>query len=165
MREEGAKHPAPPRAASTNPWGEANAPLSSLATSFPTLDHDDARADRYNEWAERMREKRRRLREDEVGEATPSYWSTDAVFEESRRIENEEQEARPNPWRIQELLATLDLRGDPTAAMIADAYRRLAKQHHPDRYLDAEPAIQEFHADKMREIISAYRTLKTLPKS
>ncbi len=167
MREEGGKHATPPRTPAENPWDETDHPLSTLSTTFPTLhdDHDDARADRYNDWAERMRQKRIRVRQEQAGEPAPSYWTTDALFEESRRIQDDELDTRPNPWRVQELLAVLDLRGEPDTTTIAEAYRRLAKAHHPDHYLDAEPEIQEFHAAKMRDVISAYRTLKALAKA
>ncbi len=170
MREEGIRHPTPPRPPEQNPWGDgvadpAESTLARLSTTFPTLDHDDARADQYGEWAERLREKRRRVRQDQAGEPAPSYWTTAALFEESRRIQDDELGSRPNPWRVQELLAILDLRGEPKPAEIAEAYRRLAKAHHPDHYLEADPDIKKFHAEKMRAVNSAYHSLKQLQKT
>lgn len=177
MRDEGAKHQAEPRPDGANPWAsDRPAPpvgerptLAQLGTpafaSAASVETEDDRAERYSVWAERMHEKRRRLHQDNAGEPAPSYWTTNALFEESRRVEEDEAAIRPNPWHVQELLATLDLREGATSSQISDAYRRLAKTHHPDRYLEADEATQEFHAGRMRDIISAYRTLKTLQKT
>lgn len=147
---------APPGPSTTTPTGPA---VSAMAAGEPV----DDRSQRYNDWAERMRVKRERFRQ-QLGEEAPtsSYWSTDALFEESRRIDNEELYERPNPWRVRELLAVLDLRDNATRDEIGAAYRRLAKQHHPDRFVAAEPTEQAFHEEQMREINAAYRALKTL---
>jgi DnaJ-domain-containing protein 1 len=165
MREEGAKHPSVARE-DDNPWGEQErARLGHLSSTYTTVDSDAAQSARYTDWAERIKEKRNRLAKDQAGEPSPSYWSTDALFEESRRVEDDEILSRPNPWRVMELLATLDLREGASTTEIGEAYRRLAKKHHPDRFVNAEPAIQEFHAEKMRDVITAYRTLKELQKT
>jgi DnaJ-domain-containing protein 1 len=146
-----------------NPWRDPEHTLSQLGGSFaPT---DDARAERYSEWAERMRQRRRPAggpgaTEPDGAAATAGYWSSEALFEDSRRLEQEEP--RPNPWRVRELLAVFDLTEGATPAQIGTAYRRLAKQHHPDRYISADPDTQAFHADRMRHIIDAYRELKQL---
>jgi hypothetical protein len=168
MREQGARAANEPRAASANPWQEEPSTLSRLRDTAPDPDAlaDDPRAERYSEWAERMRTKRKRLTTDLDGTPAPSNWSTDALFEESRRIEEDERYSvrRPNPWRVQELLAVLDLREGATAAEVGNAYRRLAKVHHPDHFVEADADIQEYHAQKMREIIRAYRTLQDLER-
>ena len=166
MREQGARHAgeAPPDA--PNPWLEERVTLSRLSDTANPLggDEPDPRAERYNEWAERLKAKRRRLTNDLDGSPAPSNWSTDALFEESRRVEDDElhSDRRPNPWRVQELLAVLDLREGATAAEVGMAYRRLAKVHHPDHFVEADLDIQEYHAHKMREIIRAYRTLQEM---
>lgn len=135
------------------------------------IDLEEQRAARYNEWAERLRDKRKaaqeRQRQDQLGASPadtrgPTYWSTDALFAESQRVDDEEQRVRPDPHRVQELLAVLELQGTPSPDAIADAYRRLAKVHHPDRFVQADEATQAAHAVRMREIIDAYTTLKTL---
>jgi len=168
MRDEGAKQPSVARS-DDNPWGESSerANLGHLSSTYTTVESDghEGASARYNDWAERMKEKRNRLAQDKAGQPTASYWSTDALFEESRRVEDDEILSRPNPWRVIELLATLDLREGASTTEIGEAYRRLAKQHHPDRFVDAEPAIQAFHAEKMRNVITAYRTLKELQKN
>jgi hypothetical protein len=168
MREEGARAAGVPRPDAANPWQEEPSTLSRLRdTPAPTEDAEpDPRSQQYSEWAERMRAKRRRLTSDLDGSPAPSNWSTDALFEESRRVEDDERYSvkRPNPWRVQELLAVLDLREGATAAEVGNAYRRLAKVHHPDHFVEADADIQEYHAHKMREIIRAYRTLQDLDR-
>jgi DnaJ-domain-containing protein 1 len=167
MREQGARHAGEAVPDAPNPWQEERAALARLSeTPSPVSDDEAERAERYNEWAERLRAKRRRLTDDLEGSPAPSNWSTDALFEESRRVEDDELHSahKPNPWRVQELLAVLDLREGATAAEVGMAYRRLAKVHHPDRFVEADLDVQEFHAHKMREIIRAYRTLKDLDR-
>lgn len=135
------------------------------------IDAEEARAAQYNDWAERLRDKRRvaQERQRQYGQAAsatpttePTYWTTDALFEESRRVDGEEQLSRPDPARVQELLAVLELEGRPSSDAIADAYRRLAKTHHPDRFALADEATQIRHAARMRAVIDAYSALKTL---
>ena len=165
MREQGARSSGEPVPDGPNPWQEEPA-LARLSETAADPSQPDPRAERYNEWAERLKAKRRRLTSDLDGSPAPSNWSTDALFEESRRVEDDElhSDHRPNPWRVQELLAVLDLREGATAAEVGDAYRRLAKAHHPDRFVEADDDVQEYHAHKMREIIRAYRTLKDLQR-
>ena len=166
MREQGARTAGEPRPDATNPWQEEPSTLSRLRdTPAPAADAEpDPRSQQYSEWAERLRAKRRRLASDLDGTPSPSNWSTDALFEESRRVEDDERYSvdRPNPWRVQELLAVLDLREGATAAEVGNAYRRLAKVHHPDHFIEADLDIQEYHAHKMREIIRAYRALQDM---
>jgi hypothetical protein len=177
MREEGARHRdetstrAVDTVAADNPWADARptSGLSRLSEAFPTLEptgrDGDPAADRYRDWATRMHEKRRRVHQDQIGQPAPSYWTTDALFEESRRVEHDEIDSRPNPWRVQELLSTLDLREGASHEEIGDAYRRLAKEHHPDHFVGASAEVQEFHAERMRAVISAYRALRQLQKT
>lgn len=162
MREAGAGTATPART-DANPW-EDRPTLSQMTSTYASTTDEDARAARYSDWAERMRDKKSRLHQEQDG-PVPSYWTTDALFEESRRLEHEELHTKPNPWRVQELLAVLDLRTGATPHDIGDAYRKLAKQHHPDRYVQADEATQRFHAERMITIADAYRTLKTLEKA
>lgn len=137
----------------------------------PPMNAEDekAKAARYNDWAERMRDKRMRAQEQarliHDRTAPPSYWNSDALYEESRRLDHEELHERPNPWRVSELLAVLDLRDGASPHDIGDAYRKLAKVHHPDRFVEADEEVRAFHEQKMRAIIDAYATLKTLEKT
>lgn len=122
--------------------------------------------DRYAAWAERMKAKRVRSQQivngtaDDDAPSTAAYWSTEAVFAESARVSDEEQRTRPNPWQTVELLSVLDLREGATLDDVSRAFRQLAKEHHPDRFVGADDATQEFHADKMRSINEAYHTLR-----
>jgi DnaJ-domain-containing protein 1 len=192
MREEAALHADDPRPDGPNPWvGEGHGddqpverPLSRLGDlggashqyrgdNTYAAEDEAAKAARYNDWAERMRDKRTRNQaqareiQDRAAGITrdPTYWNSDALFEESRRVDQEELLERPNPWRVTELLAVLDLRDGASATEIGDAYRRLAKTHHPDRFIEADENTREFHEQKMREVIDAYRALKTLAKT
>lgn len=134
------------------------------AAGMPTS--DDERAQRYAAWAERMHAKRQRVREQYRGEGgsdeATSYWTTDVLFEESRHVTERELFERPSARRVNELLAVLDLRDGATADDIGTAYRRLAKRHHPDRYVTAEADVQAFHEERMAAINAAYRALRSL---
>jgi hypothetical protein len=43
---------------------------------------------------------------------------------------------------------------------IKKAYRKLAMQHHPDKFSNAEPAEQEYNEKKFKEINEAYEKIK-----
>ena len=156
------RHADEPPVDGPNPWRDPEHTLSQLGGSAAL--NDDARAERYSEWAERMRQRRRPAAGTADAApgagATAGYWSSEALFADSRRLEQEEP--RQNPWRVRELLAVFDLNEGATPAEIGTAYRRLAKQHHPDRYVSADPDTQEFHADRMRRIIDAYHELRQM---
>ncbi len=168
MRSGTADRPAP-GSPPGNPWderedGEVRRPTLQELGDVIHID-DEGKVAQYNEWAERLRQKRQKAREAIEGSTPPpqaSYWSTDALFEESRRVEENEMGRRPDPARVQQLLAELDLRDGATAEDIGAAYRRLAKQHHPDRFASADEQTQRFHAEKMASINRAYRALKDL---
>lgn len=185
MREIGARQrEAVPDDDAPNPWGD---PADVAPEPLPTIDLDaltrqdellDAgqRAAQYNDWAERMRAKRQRAKAVYAGTAgadagtapeagAPSYWTADAVFAEGRRVADNEVPSRPNPWRVQELLDVLDLRDDATPADVNRAYRQLAKQHHPDRYADADDDVRRFHEERMADINLAYATLRQLERA
>lgn len=151
----------------TNPWEDAPAGrLSDLAT--PATESSDARSEAYANWAQRMQDKRARTQEriaaDSGGasDEPASYWSAEAVYAESRRVDEEELTERPNPWRRQELLAVLDLTDGASKDDVGLAYKKLAKAHHPDRYAMADEPTQQYHADRMMSINKAYRALRQL---
>ena len=166
--------------ASLNPWTEWTPPQP-VAPEHPNVSPvaSDPRADAYASWAARMQEKRSRTQakianaQDGVRWATlgaapetdsSGYWTTDVLFAESQRVAEEELTSRPNPWRVAELLAVLDLRDDASPQQIADAYKSLAKAHHPDRFVSADEATQQFHADRMTSINRAYHALRQLER-
>ncbi len=76
-----------------------------------------------------------------------SYWSTDALFAESRRVEDL-VEHRTDA----ELLVELELEPRASSTDIARAQRRLALAHHPDRWATHATAIREHHEDRMRRV-------------
>jgi hypothetical protein len=140
-------------------------PLAEPLGRSTTID----RATQYVEWAQRMHDKRQRVREslraDVADRGEPTYWSTEALFADSKRVQEHEDSNRPDPARVRELLAVLHLSDDADPRQVADAYRQLAKQHHPDRFLSADEATRRLHADKMREVNHAYQALKQLQRA
>jgi DnaJ-domain-containing protein 1 len=132
------------------------------------LDGSQPQPDReaqYRDWAERMRAKResaqQRIRGAVVDES-PSYWRPEDVFRESERVAGEELGRRPDPVAVSEMLAVLGLRAGATPHQIEQAYRTLAKQHHPDRHLDDDENTRGFHADQMRRVNEAFTRLRHL---
>jgi DnaJ-domain-containing protein 1 len=161
MREQAARHAGEPRPDHQNPWRDRPAPTLSQLGSAYDISGDD-RAARYSDWAARIRDKRGGPVADDEAPSSAGYWSTEGLFEDSRRLAHEEGLARPNPWFVRELLAVFELREGATSAEIGSAYRRLAKQHHPDRFMQADEETQEFHAAEMRRVIDAYQALRQL---
>lgn len=173
MRESGAA-PADAAPPGDNPWAEPE-PLPTIdldaLTARPAEPDPVARAAAYNDWADRLRAKRvnaqrtiaaqQSTNAGTTTEDRPTYWTTDAVFAESRRVDEEATE-RPNPWRVQELLEVLDLREGANHDDVSRAYKQLAKQHHPDRFAEADADTRRFHEERMACINQAYRTLRQL---
>lgn len=184
MRERtvAAREEAPDR--DLNPWDEPVATVHSddAVVTVSRLDQpghaptSSDRAAQYSDWAERMRIKREQAKariqaastpdgadsRRNVAQPGPTYWTTDALYAESRRVAEEEAGRRPDPTRTAALLATLGLGEDATPGEVASAYRRLAKDHHPDRFVEADETVRQHHADRMRDINRAYRSLKQL---
>ena len=61
---------------------------------------------------------------------------------------------------VPELLAVLGLPGTATDDDVHRQYRTLAKEHHPDRFPDADESTREWHAEQMHRINAAYRALQ-----
>ena len=59
----------------------------------------------------------------------------------------------------EELLRVLGIEGQPTRTEIVAAYRRLAAQHHPDRFFAESAAAQAAAAARFIEITRAYEAL------
>jgi DnaJ-domain-containing protein 1 len=120
----------------------------------------------YREWVERMRVKRETARQRIRGTATepetPNYWRTEDVFRESERVANEDLGRRPDPIVVSEMLAVLGLENGASAREIEGAYRRLAKEHHPDHHVSDDEPTRAHHADQMRRINEAYGRLRQL---
>lgn len=132
----------------------------------------DARSADYQAWAERLRAKRDRAKKliaenDEPSTSRdPNYWSTDALFAESRRVREHEAAAASTASEIatrkSELAIDLGMHGEINLETATDAWRRLAKLHHPDRYTEADSSTQDHHATQMVKVNSAYAALKKL---
>lgn len=127
----------------------------------------------YAAWAERLKAKRDRnrqvvadLTEQPTDEAAPNYWSTDALYAESARVREHEQAEAHSHWEAEErkveLGNTLGMHGEINLTTANEAFRRLAKLHHPDRYVDADAGIQDHHAAEMMKVNGAYAALKKL---
>ena len=65
------------------------------------------------------------------------------------------------PW---EWLSVLGMEGTPTRQQIIAAYRRLAAQHHPDRFHDAAEHERAGAASRFIEITRAYEALLAIYK-
>ena len=134
-----------------------------------TIDVDDSlitddRAAQYRDWADRLRSKRATAKQRIQGipaEAPPNYWDTDNVYRESRRLTDEEVPLKTDPL-VQELLAVFGIVGEPAPRQVEAAFRRLAKEHHPDRHVDDDEATRAFHLEQMRRINEAYSRLRQL---
>jgi DnaJ domain len=124
-------------------------PLRQYATlldlSFGLGFHTDALArlrDRYGfEYVDHAKDARPR-EADRSGGATPLF-----VRDESRRGE----------W-----LRVLEIEGTPTRQAVISAYRRLAAQHHPDRFHLQPDEVQGSEAARFIEITRAYEKLLAL---
>lgn len=60
---------------------------------------------------------------------------------------------------VGEWLRVLEIEGAPTRQMIISSYRRLAVQHHPDRFHEAPDELQSREAARFIEITRAYERL------
>jgi len=124
-------------------------PLRQYATlldlSFGLGFHTDALArlrERYGfEYVDHAKDARPR-EGDRGGGATPLF-----VRDESRRGE----------W-----LRVLEIEGTPTRQAVISAYRRLAAQHHPDRFHLQPDEVQRSEAARFIEITRAYEKLLAL---
>ena len=54
----------------------------------------------------------------------------------------------------------LGLKDGASQEDIKKAYRQLAKEHHPDKFVNASDSEKKFHESKMKEINEAYENLK-----
>jgi len=54
----------------------------------------------------------------------------------------------------------LGLKDGASQEEIKKAYRQLAKEHHPDKFVNASDSDKKYHESKMKEINEAYENLK-----
>jgi DnaJ-domain-containing protein 1 len=134
-----------------------------VAISFPEPTMSDTRADEYEAWGARLQAKRARSNQKYVGAppdaGPPTYWDSEHVFRESERVGADERGSAKGA-DLAPAYAALGL--DPTASSkdVERAFRRLAKEHHPDRHVAADDAAREFHLARMRRINDAYAQLR-----
>jgi DnaJ-domain-containing protein 1 len=112
-------------------------------------------ADRYSAWAERLRAKRQRDQErilgaEDAAEGARGYWHADDVLAGAETAASADDEA----------LGVLGLARGATAEEVVVAYRRLAKQHHPDRWVGADEATRRAHAETMLRVNAALQTVR-----
>jgi DnaJ-domain-containing protein 1 len=120
------------------------------------------RAEDVQAWAQRMKDKRAARQAEAAGPAEPtSYWTTDALFEESRQVAEDERLTARTVEARTALLATFGLSPSATPSEVTQAFHELAKLHHPDRYALASPEVQAHHSEAMIRINDAYKALKS----
>jgi DnaJ-domain-containing protein 1 len=120
-------------------------------------------AERISAWADRLRQKRERDQATILGDApkvatSADYWSSEHLGAGDDALSDPGVAADPS--RRSRLLAELGLAVDAGADDIAAAYRRLAKQHHPDRWAAADEATQRDHAEEMMRINAVLQALR-----
>jgi hypothetical protein len=127
----------------------------------PTSAEDDAR--RYSAWAGRLHDKSVRDHATIVGSPTePSpamgYWSSDSVLSGSDLLFD--PGAATDQIRKARLLLEFGLAPDATQAEISAAYRALAKDHHPDRWVQADEDSRAHHAERILHINAVHEVLR-----
>ena len=92
------------------------------------------------------------------------YWSPESLFNWGRRpgeddVAWEDEAPQIDPYEVLglPLYATWD--------QVTAAHRRLAKQHHPDRLLDASEEDRAASEERMRQINQAYNELRRQRKA
>jgi transposase len=80
-------------------------------------------------------------------------------FEYVDHAKNARVEPKKGSGPPDELLATLGITGTPTRQELSAAYRKLAAQHHPDRFHGAPAEAQNSAAARFIEITRAYEAL------
>jgi hypothetical protein len=120
-------------------------------------------AERVSAWVDRMRQKRERDQAEILGHGaeratSAAYWSSDHVS--GGDDPTDEPGVVADPSRRSRLLGELGLPGEATSEDIALAYRKLAKQHHPDRWAEADEATRQRNAEEMMRVNAVYRALR-----
>lgn len=118
----------------------------------------------YAAWAERMRtRKQEKLADINAADesdgrrpTTSPYWDTAALF----ATVEDDKPTDPARMATTDLLFVLELPADADAPSVQAAYRRLAKEHHPDRWHDSDPDLRGEHETRMALITEAHRELK-----
>jgi DnaJ-domain-containing protein 1 len=125
----------------------------------------DEDAERVLAWAERLRRKSERDRATILGGATTTGSAASAGYWSSSHVAgSDDPTAEPgvvaDPTRRSRLLGELGLPADASTDDVAAAYRRLAKQHHPDLWAEADEVTRQRNADEMMRVNAIYRALR-----
>jgi len=128
-----------------------------------------SRDEAYQAWFDRMRNKRASAPSPapdpsagNAPNAAGGYWSTDNLFRDSELQAERDSEERARRGEIASLLARLGLGPDASWADVNAAYKRLAKEHHPDRNIDKTTRTSQHHLEEMMELNRVHRTLRSL---
>lgn len=128
----------------------------------------DDRREVYAAWAERMRNHKReklaglgpeRIEDPEVegtGSGRSAYWDSDDVLGAG----DGGASIGPTGMSNIELLNVLGLDEAAGAEDIKRAFKRKAREHHPDRWLDADPEVRHDHQQEMARVNEAYHELQ-----
>jgi hypothetical protein len=138
-------------------------PDASVTGGVPDDDGPDKQA-AYAAWAERMRTHKKSKLADlaptiEEGAARPPlspYWDSSTLFSTA----DDDAPTDPALMATRDLLAVLELSEDADVSDLQGAFRRLAKEHHPDRWHDAPPDVRGEHESRMALITEAHRELR-----
>ncbi len=137
-----------------------------LSTPRPSIDLTSARAaQRYSDWAERLRAKRRRdqahIRGTDIPDpVAPSHWGSDTLIGGSTSNDTGPAPFAPDWSDTTRWLGVLGLGPGATSEQVGLAFRNLAKVHHPDRWAEAEAEVQEHHSEEMLRLNAAYQALR-----
>lgn len=77
----------------------------------------------------------------------------------SQFVENEKKASAKSSPQKAAYLSKLGLRGNPSKEEIKKAYRKLAKEYHPDKLVGVNETIKKIAEEKFREIQEAYEYL------
>ena len=128
---------------------------------------DRGAAQRYSDWAERLRAKRVRdqahiLGADPAGAGGgPSHWSADSLLGDDTSSTTGPAPLVADAADALRCLGVLGLAPGATSDEEAAAYRRLAKLHHPDRWAEAAPEVRQLHSEEMLRVNAAYQALRS----
>lgn len=96
--------------------------------------------------------RKRRPDEQKRSSAFASYYTNESLFEWGVGASADFDESDP--------YVVLGLPPSATWEQITAAHRRLAKEHHPDRHLDASPEERERSDERIRKLNVAYMELR-----
>ena len=77
----------------------------------------------------------------------------------SQFVENEQKSSTKSSPQKAAYLSKLGLKGNPSKEEIKKAYRKLAKEYHPDKLVGVNETIKKIAEEKFREIQEAYEYL------